>query len=248
MRRLLLILVLSLMWHVPGTRVQAQTPVPTYAQLHGVWIHADFIDGLRDSASVVAALRRLLPHQPLWLQIDSAQQDGRIQIAYGLSDTVPWLLRRVPTSDGTVRWAIGPEAGDDAGPEWFVTADLDGASYVALSPFNQPSAKPVVYGALPSKRQDALYMIHRMVNATMIAGSYTDATGGRYEFTPTMTGSWKGARIRSTLAIDPKTYSVLLTIEFANRHRETYTVERRGPSLYLRTATQEIVLRPSKKS
>ncbi|MFZ9870787.1 MAG: hypothetical protein ACO3E0_06500 [Candidatus Kapaibacteriota bacterium] len=203
-----------------------------YQQLDGAWIHAQFIAELRNSASVGQAYSQVRADQPLWIEIDSSNAEGTVRLSFTGRDTVLWILRRVPRLDSTLQWAIGPEDGPQAGPHWWLSLDERGGTYIALVPVREPSAAPVVYGKLPSPRQEASFILHRMVYASLVAGRYRDATNQVYEFQPSMKCSWKGARVLTSLALDASG-SPILTVEYANKHRESYRVDRQGSTLTL---------------
>ncbi len=207
-----------------------------YEQLHGAWIHATFISELRTSASVAQAYAGVSAQQPLWIEIDSANAEGVVRLSYTGGDTVQWILRRVPRLDSMLQWAIGPEDGPQAGPQWWLSLDERGGTYIALVSVRTPSAEPVIYGKLPSPRQEAPFIISRMVYASLVAGKYRDTNNLAYEFPSSMMGSWKGARVRLTLVVDDSRHPIL-TVEYANKHRDTYRVERQGTVLSL-TNTQ----------
>lgn len=207
-----------------------------YSQLDGAWIHARFIAALKTTASLDSSFHTVSSSQPLWIEIDSSNLDGSVRVSFTGRDTVQWILRRVPRMDSTLQWAIGPEDGPQAGPQWWLSLDEQGGTYVALSSVINPSSEPVVYGKLPSQRQEATFIIQRMAYAALLVGRYHDATQQPYEFLPSMTGSWKGAQIRTSMRIGEDRRPVV-TLEYANRHRESYYVQRRGTTVEL-TSTE----------
>ncbi len=201
----------------------------TYGQLDGAWIHAGFIQALKQTASVPLAMKEVGQGHPFWVEIDSTNAEGLIKVGYGFGAMEEQVLRKTRLHGDDLRWVMGTEHS----PEWSLSLDDRSASFIALYDVGNLGGMPVVLGRLPSERQDALFLMERIINAAVLYGAYRDATGARYQFSTNMTAEWKGARVQTHVDVDPTTHDVILTVEQPSGRMLTYKAERVGSALKL---------------
>jgi len=201
----------------------------TYGELSGAWIHAGFIQTLKQTASVPLAMKEVPQGHPFWVEIDSTNEEGTISVGFGFGAIEERVLRRTRLHGDELRWVIG----SDQAPEWSVALDDRSASFIALYDIGDLSGIPVVLGRLPSERQEARFLLERILNAAVLYGAYRDASGARYQFSTNMTAEWKGARVQTHVDVDPTTYELILTVEQPSGRMLTYKAERVGSALKL---------------
>lgn len=208
-----------------------------YAMFDGAWIHAGFIQELKRTSSVPTAMQAVGDGEPFWVEIDSGNAEGEIVVGFDFGDQQERILRRTRLHGNTLYWVIGT---NDA-PKWAVTMDERTASYLALYDVGNLGGAPIVLGRLPAERQEANFLLERIINAAVLYGAWRDPSGNRFQFGTNMTGEWKGARARYHVDVEPTTHNVLLTVEHASGRTETYKAERVGSALQLTSSAGTIL-------
>lgn len=202
------------------------------ALFDGAWIHGEFIQEMKRAGSVSAGMDAKKPGAPLWLEID-ASNDTSVTIAYGFGASESRRLWKEILFGDKPSWVIGK----GLEIEYVVMIDTTARSYVALYSYKDQEATPIVLGRLPSKRQDAAFLLERMINSSVLVGRWSDASGGYYEFKNNMTGTWDGINIKTRVDVEPESNDVLLTIHRDDRAVTVYRAQRIGANLSLSTGT-----------
>lgn len=214
------------------------TEAQEYALFDGAWIHAGFIQELKNTSSVPAAMEAVGEGEPFWVEIDSTNADGVVQVGFDFGDQQEWIFRKTRLHGNSLYWVIGT---NDA-PEWAVTIDERTATYIALYDVGDMGGTPIVLGRLPAERQQADFLLERIINAAVLYGAWRDEANVRYQFSTNMTGEWKGASARFHVDIEPTTHDVLLTVERTSGRTETYKAERVGSALQLTNSSGTIIV------
>ena len=208
-----------------------------YALFDGAWIHAGFIQELKNTSSVPAAMKAVGEGEPFWVEIDSASTEGVVQVGFGFGDQQEWIFRKTRLHGNSLYWVIGT----NESPQWAVTIDERTATYIALYDVGDLGGTPIVLGRLPAERQQADFLLERIINAAVLYGAWRDEANARYQFGTNMTGEWKGASARYRVDVEPTTHNVLLTVEHASGRSETYKAERVGSALQLTSSAGTIL-------
>lgn len=199
-----------------------------YAKFHGAWFHARFVEVLRKSGSLEKSLEAVSEGEPLYISVDSTRSDGNISVAWHLDNINEFILRRTKISGAGTPWAIG----STEGPVWVVSVDERAGTYVALTLIDSlEKGTPVVLGKLPSKNQDPMFVLTRMINSACLSGAWTDATGKPSAFSNGLVATLNGVNFPYRLDIDPSTNSVTLTNTKDTKQR--YLVKRNENDLTL---------------
>lgn len=197
----------------------AMTPSPTFSQgmsgsqqasygeFHGTWFHSAFIETLHKTASIEQALAAKTEREPLYMVIDSTDQAGNVRVGLSVGREERGLMLKTMVPNIGLKWAIGTE---DA-PVWMVASDARQNSYIALTELDSIEKKPIVLGKLPSKNTDPLFILKRMINTSVLSGSWIDTRGAAVTFTPTMVATIDGATFPYELTIEPTTLRLTLT-------------------------------------
>ena len=209
-----------------------------YAQFDGAWIHAGFIQELKKTSSVPAAMEAVGEGEPFWVEIDSANAEGVVSVGFDFGKQQDWILRRTRLHGNTLYWVIGSS---DA-PRFAVTMDERTASYIALYDVGDLGGTPIILGRLPAERQQADFLLERIINAAVLYGAWRDTGNLRYQFGTNMTGEWKGAPAQFHVDVEPTTHVVLLTVERDSGRSETYKAERVGSALQLTNSSGAILV------
>jgi len=209
-----------------------------YAMFDGAWIHAGFIQELKKTSSVPTAMEAVGEGEPFWVEIDSSNADGEIVVGFDFGDQQERILRKTRLHGNTLYWVIGTVEA----PKWAVTMDERTASYLALYNVGDLGGTPIVLGRLPAERQEADFLLERIINAAILYGAWRDPSDNRYQFGTNMTGEWKGAQARYHVDVEPTTHNVLLTVEHTSGRTETYKAERVGSALQLTSSTGTILV------
>lgn len=240
LRSLLQSLLHVILVSVAATELRAQIslgsePLATYAQLHGTWFHGRFVQTLSSSRSLVHALSATKADEPLWVRIDSTQQQGIVVLGKGLGATDTMMLLQTTVPQAGLKWVMGRADR----PVWLVTHDDQKGTYLALTPLNGLEEEPVVMGALPSKNPDPMFMLRRMVNASVVAGSWKSSSGQRYVFSSNLVAEFPGKRFPYQLSFSHDGSTIRLT-STEGRPR-TWTVERSATTLVLRERSRPAI-------
>lgn len=179
----------------------------TYGEFHGTWFHSAFIDVLHKSASIERALAAKPEGEPLYMVLDSNDQSGGVRVGLSIGREERGLILRTMVPNIGMKWAIGTE---DA-PVWMVASDPRMNSYIALTELDSIEKKPIVLGKLPSKNSDPLFILKRMVNTSVLSGTWIDTFGKTVSFSPTMVATLDGETFPYDLSIDPSTLRLTLT-------------------------------------
>ena len=179
----------------------------------------------------------VLDGQPLWVEIDSTNGEGHIKLAFDFGEEQHWLLRRTQVHGSELKWVIGT----NEAPEWMVTTDASTRTFIALYDISAYNGQPIVLGKLPAPRQEAAFLLERIVNASVLYGSYRDENDQRYRFGVDMTGEWKGASIATHVDVDPLTHGVILTVTHQTNKSQTFRAERIGSALTLTDSSGNVL-------
>jgi hypothetical protein len=216
-------------------------PLPTLAELHGTWFNGQFIEELSASRSLSRAFAGLGTREPLWLRIDSSKGSDRILVGRGLTSIDTMVLAQMDVRGVGRKWVLGLVEQ----PTWVLTHDALKRSYVALTPLDSLARAPIVLGALPSKNPDPMFILRRMVNASLLSGSWKTPKGQKYIFSNDLTASIDGQRVTYQLSFEGNGPLVRLSTTQGQPH--TWTVERNGTTLTLMPKSgSAVVLSPEK--
>jgi hypothetical protein len=127
-----------------------------------------------------------------------------------------------------------------------VASDVRQNSYIALTELDSIEKKPIVLGKLPSKNTDPLFILKRMVNTSVLSGTWVDTRGKTVSFTQTMVVTIDGATFPYELSIDPST--LRMTLSSTQGKPRSYIVNRTGAMLTLtpvgtKNAPRPLILR-----
>ncbi len=175
-----------------------------YSLFHGTWFNALFIDALRKTSSVEQAMAAKGIDEPLYVRIDSTNPDGKVTAGYGIANSQELLFLKTSIPNVGMKWAIGTM---DL-PMWIVSIDERNQTYISLTKFDSLQGKPIVLGKLPSKNLDPMFMLKRMVNASVLSGQWVNAKGATTSFTTNMEATMNGSTFPYDLTIDSQSYSV----------------------------------------
>lgn len=179
----------------------------SYGEFHGTWFHSRFIDILHKTSSLAQAVSAKPEGEPLYVVIDSNDRSGNVRVGITVGREERGLMLQTMVPNVGMKWAIGSE---DA-PVWMVASDARQRSYIALTELDSIEKKPVVLGKLPSKNSDPRFILSRMVNTSVVAGTWVDTRGKQVTFTQTMVATIDGATFPYDLAIDPSTLRITLS-------------------------------------
>ncbi len=235
--------------HVALAIVVALISIPAHAQLmpgsesrygefHGTWIHGAFIDVLHKTASVEQAVAVKTDREPLYMVIDSNDKSGNVLVGLSFGREERGIIVRTMVPNIGMKWAIGTE---DA-PVWMVASDARQNSYIALTELDSIEKKPIVLGKLPSKNADPLFILKRMINTSVLSGSWVDTRGKAVTFTQTMVATIDGQTFPYDLAVDPST--LRLTLSSTQGKPKSYVVNRTDGLLTLTPLGQAKAPRP----
>lgn len=201
-----------------------------YSELHGTWINGRFIEVLKQTASVATAMEAVSAQVPLWIKIDSTHSDGNIDVAYDVDEVRELLLLRSQLVGPELQWGIG----DAVGPMWLVTLDQPQRSFIALHDLDSLENKPHVFGRMPSKNQDPDFLIDRMINASVLAGTYADKAKKSVVFRNDLTADWAGKVYVVKIDVKGTSHQLIVTLTSADgKDVRSYEVVRSGTSLLL---------------
>jgi len=236
-------LVTSTMWMNPvSAQVMPGTHQASYGEFHGTWFHSAFIEVLHKTSSLEQAIAAKSEREPLYMVIDSNDKKGNVRVGLSVGREERGLILKTHVPNIGLKWAIGTE---DA-PVWMVASDARQNSYIALTELDSIEKKPIVLGKLPSKNTDPLFILKRMVNTSVLSGTWVDTRGKTVSFTQTMVATIDGATFPYELSIDPSTLRV--TLSSTQGKPRSYIVNRTGAMLTLtpvgtKNAPRPLILR-----
>lgn len=196
-----------LMVNPASAQVMPGTHQASYGEFHGTWFHSTFIEVLHKTSSLEQALAAKSEREPLYMVIDSNNQAGKVRVGLSVGREEQGVMLKTMVPNIGLKWAIGTE---DA-PVWMVASDARQNSYIALTELDSIEKKPIVLGKLPSKNTDPLFILKRMVNTSVISGTWVDTRGKKVTFTQTMVASIDGTTFPYDISIDPSTLRVTLS-------------------------------------
>lgn len=214
-----------------------------YGLFHGTWFHANFLEVLKKTSSVERAMQAKGADEPLYIRIDSTHQDGKIAAGMNLGAPEELVMLKTSIPNAGMKWAIGTIDH----PFWIVTVDERAQSYIALTKIDSMEGKPVVLGRLPSKNPDPMFILKRMINASVLSGSWVDAKGKETIFSNGMVATMGGSTFTYDLSINALNYTITLTA--TEGKPKSYIVQRMGDGLTLtplhgsKTTQQPIALK-----
>lgn len=243
MIRLLLVaccaIVLSIMMiSIPAHAQVMSGSESSYGEFHGTWFHSSFIEVLHKTASVEQAFASKSDREPLYIVIDSSDKSGNVRVGLSVSREERGLILRTLVPNVGMKWAIGTE---DA-PVWMVASDPRQNSYIALTELDSIEKKPIVLGKLPSKNTDPMFILKRMINTSVLAGTWVDTRGKSVIFTQNMVSTIDGQTFPYDIAIDPST--LRLTLTSTQGKPRSYTVQRVDGMLTLTPLSSARRVRP----
>lgn len=204
-------------------------PPVELGRFHGTWFNADFIKVLSSVRSFGDAIGQLRGANPLWVRIDSSS-DGRIALIGLTPQKTDTMVLVISTIKGAgQKWTLGRRGSQ---PIWMVADDEQKRSYIALTPLDSLEKQPCVMGALPSKNQDPLFILTRMVNNSLVAGSWKTSGGKKYRFSNDLMLEIDGQATRYKMSFSSAGNRVIITT--IDGQPRSWTVERRSRSLTLR--------------
>jgi hypothetical protein len=198
-----------------------------YSEFHGTWIHSDVVQVLNETRSIERALAARPLSEPIYVVIDSTKDNGDVAVSYKLGSTQALLCRKSSFKHAGIKWGVG----DATGPRWILTRDEKDGAYIALTLVDSLEQEPIVFGKLPSKNLDPMFIIRRMVNASMLSGRWTIEGGKTVEFTTNQIMVIDDKSNPYTLDIS-EDGSVVTLITTSGRP-QTWKVRRDGPNLVL---------------
>jgi hypothetical protein len=202
-----------------------------YSEMHGTWINGRFIEVLKRTASVASAMEAVPSNVAMWISIDTTDKDGNIDMAYDFDDVRQMLLLKSQLVGPELQWGIG----DAVGPMWLVTVDQQ-QMFIALHDLDSLENKPLVFGRMPSKNQDPDFLLDRMINASILAGTYTDPKKNTVEFRTDLTATWANKPYAVKIDVKGSSHELHITLTSADaKDVRTYLVVRTGTSLMLTT-------------
>ncbi|NQW29547.1 MAG: hypothetical protein HQ472_03435 [Ignavibacteria bacterium] len=199
------------------------------AEYHGTWFNAEYMKELRKSGSVKLAANELRNEKPLFIKIDSTDLEGNVVVAMALDTRVELILRKSLVGKMGMRWVIGTADG----PFWLITVDKEAHNYIVLHRLDSIDLPPIVFGKLPSANQDPEFLLQRMLNSSLLAGSYTDSKGGLSVFNTDMTAVLNTKRVRTSIEVDSR-LRVYVTLWRENGKSTVYELERKETSMVLK--------------
>jgi|GEM_PF-495313 hypothetical protein len=206
----------------------SQAPVEL-GRFHGTWFNADFIKVLSSMRSYQDAMGQLSGGNPLWVRIDSSSK-GRIALVGFRPQKIDTMFLVINTIKGAgQKWTLGRRGGQ---PIWMIADDEQKRSYIALTPLDSMEKQPCVMGALPSKNQDPMFILTRMVNNSCVAGNWKTSDGRKYRFTNDLMLVIDGQTFRYNMSFSGAGNRISITT--IDGQPRTWTIERRSTSLTLR--------------
>jgi hypothetical protein len=198
-----------------------------YAEFHGTWIHSKVVEVLNETSSIQRALAARPLSEPIYIAIDSTRDGGEVTAAFALGKDEQFLCRKSSFAHAGIKWGIG----DATGPRWILSRDEKAGSYIALTPADSLERKPIVLGKLPSKNSDPMFILRRMVNASMLRGRWSAAKNRTIEFTTNQIMVVDGKPHPYTL--DFSADGSVVTLVTTSGRPEKLVVLRDGPTLSL---------------
>lgn len=203
-----------------------------YSEFHGTFIHSKFVEVLNETRSLQRALAARPLTEPVYMVIDSAKPNGEVTTAYTLGSEQQLLCRKSSFAHAGIKWGIGNEQG----PYWVLTRDEKAGSYIALTPADSLEMQPIVLGKLPSKNSDPMFIIRRMINASMLAGTWELDPKKTIEFTNNQFMVINGKPLPYTLQFSPD--GARITLITTSGRPLKWDVQRDGPNLTMRSLQQ----------
>lgn len=203
-----------------------------YSEFHGTYIHSRFVEVLNETRSLQRALSARPLAEPVYMVIDSTKPNGEVAVAYTLGNQQQLLCRKSSFAHAGIKWGIGNEQG----PYWVLTRDEKAGSYIALTPADSLENQPIVLGKLPSKNADPMFIIRRMVNASMLAGTWELDPKKSIEFTNNQFMVVNGKPLPYTLQFSPD--GARITLITTSGRALKWDVQRDGPNLTMRALQQ----------
>ena len=203
-----------------------------YADFHGTYIHSKVVEVLNETRSIQRALSARPITEPIYMVIDSTKPNGEITASYQIGSQVDLLCRKSSFAHAGIKWGIGNEQG----PYWVLTRDETSGTYIALTPADSLEKQPIVLGKMPSKNADPMFILRRMVNASMLSGVWAMDAKKNIEFTMNQFMVINGKPTPYSLQISPDGSTV--TISTTNGRPLRWVVQRDGPNLTMRALQQ----------
>lgn len=198
-----------------------------FSLYHGTWFHAKFLEALTKTSSLEGAMQAKSSDEPLYVRIDSTSLDGKITAAYKPGTELQLLILKTSVPNAGMKWAIGTQ---DL-PMWLVAVDERNQTYISLTKTDSLEGTPIVLGKLPSKNPDPMFILRRMVNASMLSGQWTTSDGKDVSFTNGMVATMMGTTFSYDISIDSQSYAVTMTS--TQGKPKSYVVQRMGKGLTL---------------
>ncbi len=215
MNRFISTVVVAIIW-MSGVPARSQD----FSLFHGTWVNARFMETLKRSASLALAMNELPDHEPLWVRADSAQF-GRLLASWKPGSSVSLTMTKKQMGGMPEAWVV-----DSNGVElWIATASPNG-SYVALHPVDNIESNVYVMGKLPSRQTDPDFLVHRMIIASILVGSWLDKETVALQVQPNATALWRGMKRSVEIVVNPSTYDVYMILVDARGVRQKFLVER----------------------
>lgn len=199
-----------------------------YSEFHGTWIHSRVVQVLNETSSIQRALAARPLTEPIYMSLDSTRDDGHVTAAFTLGKEEQLLCRRSSFLHAGIKWGVG----DATGPRWILSRDEKDGMYIALTPADSLERKPIVLGRLPSKNPDPMFIIRRMVNASMLSGRWSRSNNTVIEFTTNQVMVTDGRDPRP-YTLDISSDGLTVTLVTTTGKPQKWTVRRDGPELVL---------------
>lgn len=173
-------IVLLLATCVAGSAAVGQTG----DRFDGVWVQAKFIDHLKATRSVPAALKAVpVPSLPLAFVITSVHDSiTACKTAPSVRDSamvpLPWM-----NVQGFGKHFVFAD-------RWVITNDTLNGQYIALYDKTNAIDTPIVYAGIPSKNRSLGFVIPRIINLSVLVGTWKDSAGASYSFYADQRATW----------------------------------------------------------
>lgn len=213
--------------------ISAVSATSQLSLLHGTWVNARFMEGLKRSHSVAWTMQNLPDNVPLWVSIDTTDRKLAMSLAYDFGKPESMRLFQAEFGDLGRRWAIG----EGNNPTWMITPDVQYGQYVSLHWLDSLESNPIVLGRLPSRNTNPDFLLQRMIISALVTGNWQDSAGVQYDFKPNATVVWQGKNHTIEMKVVVPSYDVYMTLVDSRGSSSSYHVERFADVLVLTSDT-----------
>ena len=206
----------------------------------GTWINMRFIEDLKANKSITNALALLRPDELLVLRA-VRQPDSTITL-FTSRDLDEGVSTQVVV---TVAKGIGDQRRIVAlGQTWLLGIDRAKREYIALHSTVDSNAKPDVFAYIPSRNQDADFIYQRVMNSATLSGTYHDAKGRVFAFSPLQHAKTPKLEFDYRLITAPGMTYQIMEVVSDNSRRQRYAYEWSDDTLVISTFRKNGSLKP----